>query len=191
MESLNPEDVLKFLSYVNNLKHTPRRGWQHLNVANYEQVSGHMYSMGMMTFLLGNNSNLDRLKCLQLALVHDLAETIVGDITPHDNIPETKKHEMEDEAMKEITSHIGEIGKNIYNLYKEYEAKETAEAKFVKDLDRFDLLFTATEYEKRDNTPKKMQEFFDVTKDKFQHPFICKLVNLLELQRNEIRQDTT
>lgn len=186
METLKPEDVLKFLAYVNNLKHSPRRGWELCKVQNHEQVAGHMYSMAMMTFLLGNNSTLDRLKCLQLALVHDLAESIVGDITPHDNVPEAKKHEMEDDAMKEITGDLGETGKMIYDLYKEYEAKETAEAKFVKDLDRFDLLFTASQYEKRDNTPKKLQEFFDTTKDKFQHPFICKLVNYLELERNEL-----
>lgn len=68
-----------------------------------------MYAMSLMTFLLGNDSKLDRLKCLQLALVHDLAESIVGDITPHDNIPENVKHQREDEAMKEITSHIGKL----------------------------------------------------------------------------------
>ncbi|KAH0809373.1 hypothetical protein GEV33_013418 [Tenebrio molitor] len=102
---------------------------------NHEHIAGHMYAMGMMTFLLGDDSNLDRFKCLQLALVHDLAECIVGDITPQDNIPEDKKHAMEDEAMKEIASNLGEdIGKMIYNLYKEYEAKETPEAIFVKDL---------------------------------------------------------
>ncbi|EFA06062.2 HD domain-containing protein 2-like Protein [Tribolium castaneum] len=135
VEALNPESVLKFMDLVNNLKHSSRRGWSLLNVENHEQIAGHMYAMGMMTFLIGDESNLDRFKCLQLALVHDLAECIVGDITPHDNIPEDKKHALEDKAMKEITSHLGEdIGTMIYKLYKEYEAKETPEAIFVKDL---------------------------------------------------------
>ncbi|XP_008195856.1 5'-deoxynucleotidase HDDC2 [Tribolium castaneum] len=185
MEALNPESVLKFMDLVNNLKHSSRRGWSLLNVENHEQIAGHMYAMGMMTFLIGDESNLDRFKCLQLALVHDLAECIVGDITPHDNIPEDKKHALEDKAMKEITSHLGEdIGTMIYKLYKEYEAKETPEAIFVKDLDRLDLLITAVHYEKRDNTPKKMQEFFDSTEGKFKHPFIQKLVKTLIEYRN-------
>ncbi|XP_023020433.1 5'-deoxynucleotidase HDDC2 [Leptinotarsa decemlineata] len=185
MESLNPEEVLKFLDLVTNLKHFSRRGWAVCEIKNHEQIAGHMYAMGIMTFLLGDDSKLDRFKCLQLALVHDLAECIVGDITPHDNISEDTKHAMEDEAMKELTTHVGsKIGSLIYNLYKEYEAKETPEAKFVKDLDRFDLLFTAAHYEKRDDTPKKLQEFFDSTEGKFQHPFIQELVKTLEQRRS-------
>ncbi|XP_018573411.1 HD domain-containing protein 2 [Anoplophora glabripennis] len=189
MESLNPEEVLKFLDLVNNLKHSSRRGWELCKINNHEKIAGHMYSMAMMTFLLGNNSKLDRFKCMQLALVHDLAESIVGDITPHDNIPEDKKHAMEDEAMKELTTHLGsEIGSLIYNLYKEYEAKETPEAKFVKDLDRFDMLFTASHYEHRDKEPRKLQEFFDATEGKFQHPYVRKLVLALE-QRRKTQND--
>ncbi|CAH2005882.1 unnamed protein product [Acanthoscelides obtectus] len=137
-----------------------------------------------MTFFLGNDSKLDRLKCLQLAVVHDLAESIVGDITPHDNIPVEKKHQMEDEAMKGISKLVGdEVGSLIYTLYKEYEAKETPEAKFVKDLDQFDLLCTASYYENRDQTPGKHQVFFDVMEGKIKHPFIKKLVDTLEAQR--------
>lgn len=135
MESLKPEDVLHFMNFINNLKHSSRRGWSIIDIDHHEQIASHMYAMGMLTFLIGDNSNLDRFKCLQLALVHDLAESIVGDITPHDNIPEDKKHAMEDTAMKEITSYLGQdIGGNMYKLYKEYEAKETPEALFVKDL---------------------------------------------------------
>ncbi|XP_056632787.1 5'-deoxynucleotidase HDDC2 [Diorhabda sublineata] len=186
MEYISPENVLKFLDLVHRLKHSSRRGWELCQVNNHEQIASHMYAMGIMTFLLGNDSQLDRFKCLQLALVHDLAECIVGDITPHDNISEEKKHEMEDEAMKELTSYVGsEIGSLIYNLYKEYEAKETPEAKFVKDLDRFDMLFTAAHYESRDQTPNKLQEFFDATEGKFNHPYIKKLVETLEQRRKK------
>ncbi|XP_044756044.1 5'-deoxynucleotidase HDDC2 [Coccinella septempunctata] len=184
MEDLQPEKVLEFMSLVNNLKHSSRRGWEQDNVKNHEQIAGHMYGMAMMTFLLGDNSNLDRLKCLQLALVHDLAESIVGDITPKDNIPEDAKHKMEDEAMKSITSCLGDkVGPYMYKLYKEYEAKETPEAKFVKDLDRFDMLYSATFYEERDKTPGKLQEYFTSTEGKFENPFIKNLVQILEDKR--------
>lgn len=186
MENLNPREVLKFLELVNNLKHLPRRGWIFSKVKDHETISGHMYAMALMTFLLGNDSDLDRMKCLQLTLVHDLAESIVGDITPHDNVPEAEKHQLEDEAMKKITSHIGSAGVLIYNLYKEYEAKETPEAKFVKDLDKFDLIFTAANYEKRDSTPYKCQEYFDSLKGKFDNPFIKKLVLALEEERKKV-----
>lgn len=89
---------------------------------------------------------------------------------------------------KLIISIKGSAGLHIYNLYKEYEAKETAEAKFIKDLDRFDLLFTAAEYEKRDNTPQKCQEYFDSLEGKFEHPFVKKLVETLKENRNALIQ---
>ncbi|RUS15638.1 hypothetical protein BC938DRAFT_476867, partial [Jimgerdemannia flammicorona] len=44
-----------------------------------------MYRMAVMAMVAGDTS-LDVGKCVQLAIVHDLAESIVGDITPHDNV---------------------------------------------------------------------------------------------------------
>lgn len=155
-----------------------------------ESIAGHMYAMGIMTFLLGDNSNLDRMKCMQLALVHDLAECIVGDITPADNISVDVKHSMEEKAMKELTSYLAnDIGKIIYDLYKEYEAKETPEAKFVKELDVFDMIFTANLYEKRDKDGArgKLEEFFVSATGKIHHPQIKALAaELLKERENDL-----
>lgn len=184
MDFLDKNKVLEFLRLVNNLKHSVRKGWEYRGIQNAESIASHMYSMGIMTFLLGNDSNLDRLRCLQLALIHDLAECVVGDITPQDNVPKDVKHRLEDQAMQELTAPLdNEVGKTIYELYKEYEKKESPEARFVKDLDQFDMILTAAEYEQKNKTPRKLQEFFDSTRGKFEHPFIKQLVDVLEQQR--------
>lgn len=65
----------------------------------------------------------------------------------------------------------------------EYEENETPESKFVKDLDRLDLVLQAFEYEKRDNCPQKHQEFFDSTEGKINHPFVQRLVDEIKTQR--------
>lgn len=41
-----------------------------------------MYRMGMMS-LLASDCGVDATRCMQMSLVHDVAEAIVGDITPH------------------------------------------------------------------------------------------------------------
>lgn len=188
---VNASEVLKFLHLVHTLKHVPRRGWVIRDVKNPESIAGHMYAMSIMTFLLGNDSTIDRLKCMQLALVHDLAESIVGDITPEDNVPVDIKHNMEDKAMQQLATYVGdEVGSQIYNLYKEYEAKETAEAKFVKELDRFDFIFTAAFYEKRDNTPGRFEDFFNKTVGTFEHPYIKSLSQELLKQRQQTNSST-
>lgn len=65
----------------------------------------------------------------------------------------------------------------------EYEDGQTAEAKFVKDLDRLDLIMQAFEYEKRDSCPSVHQEFFDNTEGKIEHPFVKKIVEEIYAQR--------
>lgn len=185
MNSLNPKDVLEFLSLVNNLKHMKRTGWVHRGVENPESIASHMYTMGIMTFLLGNNSALDRFKCLQLALVHDLAECVVGDIAPCDNVPKDIKHAMERKAIIELVAHLPEeIGKTMVDIYMEYEKQESPEARFVKDLDRFDMLLTAALYERSENRYGRLQDFFDSTEGKFEHPIVNELVKELVDNRN-------
>lgn len=71
-----------------------------------------------------------------------------------------------------------------YLSFQEYEENSTPESKFVKDLDRLDMVLQAFEYEKRDNCPKKHQEFFDSTDGKFNHPLVCDLVQEIKTQRN-------
>ncbi|KAL0901384.1 hypothetical protein ABMA27_006658 [Loxostege sticticalis] len=185
--------ILEFLELVGRLKHVKRTGWVICDIDECESIAGHMYRMGMMTFLLteGNDpSKLDRFRCLQIALVHDLAECIVGDITPHCGISPEEKHRQEDEAMQKIAELTGFAGDRMYELYKEYENQSSPEAKFAKDLDRYDMILQAFEYEKRENAPKRLQEFFSATEGKFQHPFIKGLVQELYSQREEFEKNT-
>jgi putative hydrolase of HD superfamily len=55
---------------------------------------------------------------LKLALVHDLAECIVGDITPCCGVAPEEKHQREDNAMKELAQLAGTCGTELYCLYK-------------------------------------------------------------------------
>lgn len=163
-----------------------RTGWVLRDVKDCESISGHMYRMSMMTFLLEKNpenENLDRVKCMEMALVHDLAEAVVGDLTPYCGVSREDKHKQELTAMKDIAklTHLG--SDKLMELFYEYEGGKTAEAKFVKDLDRLDMIMQAFEYEKRDDSPNKLQEFFDSTEGKFQHSFIKNIVKEIYAQR--------
>lgn len=55
----------------------------------------------------------------------------------------------------------------------------------VKDLDRFDMVLQAYEYELAEGKPRFLQEFFDSTKDKFDdsHPKVKQLVQELHVAR--------
>lgn len=98
-----------------------------------------MYRMSIMTFLLEGKEGLDRTKCLEMgkyacqvgqklnlkqkniiyftALVHDLAESLVGDITPYCGISKEEKKKKEMDAMQEIANLIEPRGKRLMELF--------------------------------------------------------------------------
>jgi putative hydrolase of HD superfamily len=66
-----------------------------------------MYRMGMMS-LLASDAGVDAGRCTRMALVHDVAEAIVGDITPHCNVSDEEKHQLEADAIQQIKQMLGE-----------------------------------------------------------------------------------
>ena len=183
-------NILKFLTLVGQLKATKRTGWVNRGVKSPESVSDHMYRMSIICFLLGNQDSnsdpkLNKDHCIKVALVHDLAECIVGDLTPSCGIPKEEKHLQEKKAMEELSALVGgEAGGELYELWEEYENQLTPEANFVKDVDRFEMILQAFEYEAEENRTKQLQEFFDSTHGKFKHPLVKGWVEELYKMRN-------
>uniref|UniRef100_A0ABK0LXT8 5'-deoxynucleotidase HDDC2 n=1 Tax=Rattus norvegicus TaxID=10116 RepID=A0ABK0LXT8_RAT len=155
--------LLRFLRLVGQLKRVPRTGWVYRNVEKPESVSDHMYRMAVMA-MVTRDDRLNKDRCIRLALVHDMAECIVGDIAPADNIPKEEKHRREEEAMKEITQLLPEdLRKELYELWEEYETQSSEEARFVKQLDQCEMILQASEYEDMENKPGRLQDFYDST----------------------------
>ena len=166
-----PARVVQFLHLATNLKTTPRTGWVKRNVKDPESIADHMYRMSLMALLMeGNSDGYDVDRCIKLAIVHDLAECIAGDITPVCGVSDGEKYRMESEAMDTITSMLGDnvASRNIRALWDEYERGETKEAKLVKDFDKVEMIVQAGEYE-RDQGDRgvELQEFFDSTAGKW------------------------
>ncbi|OWK01374.1 HDDC2, partial [Cervus elaphus hippelaphus] len=84
MSGRGARNLLQFLRLVGQLKRVPRTGWVYRNVQKPESVSDHMYRMAVMA-LVTKDERLNKDRCVRLALVHDMAECIVGDIAPADN----------------------------------------------------------------------------------------------------------
>lgn len=181
----------EFMELIGRLKHMKRTGWVIRKVPDPETIAGHMYRMAMLSFLVDNDEQLDKVKIMQMALIHDLAECIVGDITPHCGVSQDEKHRREDAAMETICKLLGNKGPTILEMFREYEKQESPEAKYVKDLDILDLIMQAYEYEKRDNAPGVLEEFFVATNGKIRHPFIKKVANEITAKREALRYSSS
>ncbi|XP_075780222.1 5'-deoxynucleotidase HDDC2 isoform X2 [Pelodiscus sinensis] len=188
---LGAGSLLQFLRLVGQLKRVPRTGWVYRNVEKPESVSDHMYRMAVMA-LITEDKQLNKDRCVRLALVHDMAECIVGDIAPADNISKEEKHQREEAAMKHLTQLLSEdLRKEIYELWEEYEHQSTAEARFVKELDQCEMILQASEYEELGKMPGRLQDFYDSTAGKFNHPEVVQLVSSINTERNRKIAATT
>lgn len=172
--------ILSFLRVVGALKRTKRAGWVLCGVPEPESVAEHMYRMGMISMVVADTARSARVT--KMALVHDLAEAVVGDITPHDGVSDEDKQTRERRALREIISTIdARVAKEIEELWEEYEAGETDDARLVKDIDKFEMILQAEEYEVKSDVD--LQQFFDSTRDRFKTPHIRALVDELRAQR--------
>ena len=113
------------------------------------------------------STKLDSNKCVKMALVHDLAEATVGDITPYCGVSDKDKHQLELEAITKMTTLLPLGGDEIQALWKEYEEGTSNEAKLVKDLDKLEMIMQALEYETDGENGKSLDGFFDSTRGKW------------------------
>ncbi|CAD5110901.1 unnamed protein product [Dimorphilus gyrociliatus] len=177
--------LFEFIRVVGRLKSLKRTGWVNAGVKDPETVSGHMYRMAMLSFIIDEKrDHVSRDQCIKLALVHDLAESIVGDITPFEGITVEEKHRREKEAMENIAKLVSNtVGNELLDLWNEYEKQLTKEAQFVKDLDKFDMIMQAFEYEEAENKPGRLQDFFNSVEGKFKTETVKTWVDYLKEER--------
>ena len=103
--------------------------------------------------------------CTKMALIHDMAEALVGDITPVDGVAKSEKSRREETTMDYFTKgllgrvHGGLTGEEIKAVWREYEDGETLESKFVHDVDKIELILQMVEYERVHKTNLDLGEF--------------------------------
>lgn len=94
--------------------------------------------------------------------------------------------------MQEILSKLDttpQISATLMDLWQEYEENVSLEAMFVHDIDKFEMLLQAYEYETVLDQKGKLEEFFSTTTDKFQTDEFRNLVQcLVEMRTKSFQQ---
>ncbi|MCB9674627.1 MAG: HD domain-containing protein [Alphaproteobacteria bacterium] len=126
------------------LKAVDRAGWVRVGVEGAESVAAHSWGIALLVVLL-LPEGLDRDRALLYAVLHDLAEAWVGDLTPHDGVSD--KHAREEAAMTAFCARIGRP--DLLAAWQDYESQADPEARFVKQLDRLDMGLQAAIYAKQ------------------------------------------
>ncbi|EMG48610.1 YGK1 5'-deoxynucleotidase YGK1 [Candida maltosa Xu316] len=164
-ESSSPINyILAFLQIIRSLKFQKRTGWldHGIPAEKTESIADHMYRMGVISMLVPKN--VDSNKCVKIAIVHDIAEALVGDITPFGGISKQEKHRRELATINYLSELVkpydAGFSKELLELWLDYEEIRTLEARYVKDIDKYELIQSAWEYEQQFGLKHNLDQFY-------------------------------
>ena len=179
MEKETIKNLINVLGLVKDLKRT---GWVMYGVDGAESDAEHSFGVAMLAMMLAPKE-IDKLKCLELALVHDMAEIYTGDFTPFDNISKDEKYRLEAESAEKIAKEIS--WPKFRELIEEYNAKQTKEAKFISLLDKIETAMTAKYYDKNNRCSRKLSdEFYEYANRYADNTYDEELAEIKDLAKN-------
>ena len=159
---------LQFLTEICGvLKRLKRTGWVRQGIPFPESDADHMHRCAMCALMVVPSSvvqyedeyqlcphyhpqNIDTNRLLRIALTHDVCEALAGDITPYCAPRQVAtKQDVERQAMETIQDMVGTtLGSDLMQWWHEYEQQITPESHYAKDIDKFEMVVQAYEYEK-------------------------------------------
>jgi putative hydrolases of HD superfamily len=189
----NLKQILKFLHEAGELKKAYRFSENLCEEKFGDSSADHSWRLALMSFIIAGEikADLDILKVLKIALVHDLPEAITGDIDfrliAAEKITKEEKNKLEARAMEKFKKLLPpKIGREIYNLWLEYEMGKSREAKFVKTLDKMEsiLFFNEVRNKNKIDAPDLIGEYGNKNVNQFPE-----LKNIFELVKKELKNE--
>ena len=99
-----------------------------------------------------------------MSLLHDLAESIIGDLTP-EQISKQKKESLENEAMEKILSVLPKkLREEYYKIWNDYISKNSKESSLLHEIDKLEMALQAKKYSELEKSKEKLKPFFDSAK---------------------------
>lgn len=130
---------------------TPRSGFWFLG-SGEQSVAEHLFHTAMITYALANlEPKVDRHKAVLMALFHDIGE---GRTSDHNYIHQRYGRLAEANAVEDISKSVP-FGGEIFQLFNEEQARETLEARVVKDADQLEWITTLRGEEAKGNEKAK------------------------------------
>ncbi|MFT4884270.1 MAG: putative hydrolase of HD superfamily [Natronomonas sp.] len=148
-DTFDAGEAIEALTHAYGLKDELRTGWQLRGIESPESVAAHSWGLSLLVVRFCP-PDLDRERALEIAAVHDVAEAEIGDIatraeTGAQTVEKAEKERRERAAMD---GPLSGLGADIKEVWEAYEARESPEARFVKDMDLLDTCLQALVYER-------------------------------------------
>lgn len=152
-------DALAYLRRIYRLKTTPREGWVRVGVADPESVADHTWGTAALCMAFADAAGVDVGEALEIAVAHDVAESVTGDVATSDvgldaaarARRDAGKGEAEAAAMAHLATLPGDLPSadaraRIRVRWEAYEARSSEAARFVRDMNLVDMALQARLY---------------------------------------------
>ena len=134
------KSVIEFYLLCNKLKDVIRTGWVNWNVKRnrIESIAEHIYGVQMLAIAMKSEYkyDVDIQKVIFMIAIHELGETIIGDLTQF-QISREEKEKIEHEAVHKILASLID-GEKIEELFLEFDEHKTPEAIFAYQCDKLE-----------------------------------------------------
>jgi len=168
-------NVMLLAQELGRLKRVPRTGWALRGVPGPESVADHSFRTAALAMVLGDRLGLDTERMMRMALLHELSECRTGDI-PSGALPAEQKNALERGVARDMLAAAGDEG--LYQeLIEDFLEGRSREARLVRDLDRFEMLLQAVEYQ--DAGFPVFEEFYANTIESIREPEVRALAEAL------------
>jgi putative hydrolase of HD superfamily len=162
---VRPEDLDAFFSAALRLKSVKRAGWvSKVKINSAESVADHTFSACAVAMVFADALGLDAARIMRMVILHDLAESIVGDYMPGD-VSVSEKIKQEKNAMDQILSPLpARVREEYRQIWNEYLENSTDTARFVHKIDKLEMAMQASQYLADGYDKKMLEPFFDSVK---------------------------
>lgn len=193
----DPAGLANLLHTIQELKRIKRTGWVDRGVpaGEIESVADHSYLTALIAWIAAiDDPTVDPDRVLKLAIIHDLAESIVGDAPPYEagDVPDHSdaaahraffsvrhvrsaenkraKQVAEGQAFARLSGQMAPATRaELTALWEEYEAQATPESRFVKQVDTLEAYLQSRHYAQR-HPELPLQGFTDMAEHEIDHP---------------------
>ena len=137
---MKEKNVINFYVLCTKLKNVIRTGWKDWNVQRdrLESVAEHIYGTQMLALAMHSEFeyDIDIVKVVYMLAIHELGETVIGDLTSF-QVSKEEKIKIEHEAVHKILDKLID-GKKIEELFLEFDEHKTLESKFAYQCDKLE-----------------------------------------------------
>lgn len=161
------QNVINYYVTCNKLKNVIRTGWQDWNIKRerIESVAEHVYGVQMLAIAMKSEYqyDIDIMKVIFMIAIHELGESVIGDITLFQMSKEEKKS-IEHEAVHNILGSLLD-GEKIEALFLEFDEHKTKEAIFAYQCDKLECDLQSKLYDEEGCVDLNNQENNEIDED--------------------------